>query len=401
MEPPALSAHRLRTRPLAVLAELHAEPQDMVTRRYGERLVHYLRSPKLIEELLATRHDDFTKLNYLPQHGELQQARGRLIMSEERAEHVAARKALGRLMSGAPLAEISLALDEQLARSVHDLPSVLELPEAAYGITADLTAAQLFDPAARADALTAAIERDLGGETPFRHKPREARMRDHDVVAEVIAGFERLSAGDGRAVDALKPLADPFGVSEPELTFVLGGVYAAASETTARALSWFVALVASDEEIQEALAAEVEATALADCALLRAAVLEAIRLFPPSWLIGRFATTETTLGGTSLAPGEVVLVVPYLMHRDERFYASPEEYRPQRFLDATPARWTFLPFGGGRRQCIGERLALAELDAFAYHLLRTFRLELTDGLPRPLPELTLSPEPFRIALSPR
>lgn len=401
MEPPSLSAERLRDEPLAVLAELHAQDGDMVTRVYGGRTVRYLRSPALIEELLATRHDDFTKLNFLPEHGELQQTRGRLIMSEERSEHVAARKALGRLMSGDPLAEISRALDEQLARVVPELPPVLDLPEAAYGITADLTGAQLFDPAADPHALTSAIERDLDTETPFRHKDHVAEQHDRDVVAEVIAGFERLSAHDGRAVAALKPLAEPFGVADQELTFVLGGVYAAASETTARALAWFVALVAADEEIQAALAAEVASTPLAGCRLLRSAILEAIRLYPPSWLIGRFATTETALGGTAVAPGEVVLVVPYLMHRDARFFTDPEQYRPGRFLEGTPARWTFLPFGGGRRQCIGERLALAELDAFAYHLLRTFRLAPVDGMPEPLPHLTLSPRPFRIALTRR
>ena len=105
----------------------------MVTRRYGERLVHYLRSPKLIEELLATRHDDFTKLNYLPQHGELQQARGRLIMSEERAEHVAARKALGRLMSGDPLAEIRSAWTSSLRAASRTFPPCSSFPRRPTG----------------------------------------------------------------------------------------------------------------------------------------------------------------------------------------------------------------------------------------------------------------------------
>ena len=127
MEPPALSARRLRTDRWRCSRSCTPNRRTWSPVATASGWFTTCGRRSLIEELLATRHDDFTKLNYLPEHGELQQARGRLIMSEERAEHVAARKALGRLMSGAPLAEISLALDEQLARSV---PAAARRPRA-------------------------------------------------------------------------------------------------------------------------------------------------------------------------------------------------------------------------------------------------------------------------------
>ena len=258
---------------------------------------------ELIEELLATRHDDFTKLNYLPQHGELQQARGRLIMSEERAEHVAARKALGRLMSGDPLAEISLGLDEQLARSVPAPPSVLELPEAAYGITADLTAAQLFDPAAKADAADGRHRARPGRrDAVSAQAAREARMRDHDVVAEVIAGFERLSAG--RRPGGRRPQAAcrPVRRVRPRADLRPGRrlCRSVGDDRTGRVLVRGPGRLGRGDPGGPGRGGGGHGAA--GCALLRAAVLEAIRLYPPSWLIGRFATTETTLGGSPSPP---------------------------------------------------------------------------------------------------
>jgi cytochrome P450 len=402
-QPAALSEERLRSDPIAVLAELHAQPGDLVTRHYGERTVHYARSPERVEELLSKRHDSFVKLNQVMPGGELDEHRGRLIVSEQREEHLAARKALAAiLMQGDPLSAIRRSMEGRMQRLVPSLPPVLDLPRATLAITSEVTVDQLFD-AGSVDAhrLTASFERAFAGETPFREKPPDedpAPIPDEDSLEQLIP---QLAGGDGPVPNAFTELGERFGASELERMIAVGGVYAAASETTARAVAWMLGVLAGDVALQERVAAEAANGPIEDAELLRAVVLETIRLYPPSWLIGRFAKEQTQLGTTTVERHEVVLVCPYLMHRDDRFFPEPGVFRPERFLGPPPPRWAFIGFGGGRRQCVGERLALAEMDTFGYHLLRQFRLSLPSPLPDPLPHLTLTPPPFQVALTAR
>jgi cytochrome P450 len=402
-QPDALSQERLRTDPIAVLTELHAQPGDLITRQYGDRTVHYARAPERVEELLSKRHDSFVKLNQVMPGGDLDEHRGRLIVSEERDEHLAARKALATIiMQGDPLSSIRRSMERRMEQLVPSLPPVLELPGMALAITSEVTVDQLFESGSvDARRLTASFERAFAGETPFREKPEddaELPPPEEDRLEQLIP---QLAGGDGPVPNAFAELGERFGVSELERMIAVGGVYAAASETTARAVAWMLGVLAGDGELQSRVADEAAGGPIADAELLRSVVLETIRLYPPSWLIGRFAKEPTQLGDRPVDRHDVVLVCPYLMHRDPRYYEHPDAFRPERFLGSAPPRWAFIGFGGGRRQCVGERLALAEMETFAYYLLRSFRLNLPDPLPDPLPHLTLTPPPFRVALTAR
>lgn len=397
-----LSEQPLHSDPIAVLAELHGQPGDLITRGYGQRTVHYVRAPELVEQLLSKRHDSFVKLNQLLPEGELDEHRGRLIVSEQRDEHLAARKALAAIvMQGDPLAAIRRSMEQRIELLVPALPPVIDLPRMALAITSEVTVDQLFDSrSVDAHRLTESFERAFAGETPFREKPGDEQPAepDDDSLERLIP---QLADGDGPVPNAFTDLGERFGASQLERMIAVGGVYAAASETTARALAWMLGVLAGYEQLQEALAAEVAARPLADSELLQAVVLETIRLYPPSWLIGRFARERTQLGETPIERHDVVLVCPYLMHRDERYYRQPDVFQGERFLNWQPPRWAFIGFGGGRRQCVGERLALAEMETFAYYLLRSFRLSLPSPLPDPLAHLTLTPPPFQVALTAR
>ena len=90
---------------------------------------------------------------------------------------------------------------------------------------------------------------------------------------------------------------------------------------------------------------------------------ESMRLYPPAWGLGRRSRRDQVLGGVAIPEGALVLVSPYLVHRDPRFFPEPLRFDPQRFTTESRAarpRFAYFPFGGGARQCIGEPFAWME-----------------------------------------
>jgi cytochrome P450 len=90
---------------------------------------------------------------------------------------------------------------------------------------------------------------------------------------------------------------------------------------------------------------------------------ESMRLFPPAWAIGRRAIEECTIGGYTIPPRSLVLMSQYVTHRDARYYQDPEHFDPERWAPAnrdSRPQFSYFPFGGGPRRCIGEGFAWLE-----------------------------------------
>ena len=164
----------------------------------------------------------------------------------------------------------------------------------------------------------------------------------------------------------------------------------AGHETTANALSWALYLLGRHPGAQDKLHAEADALGgrlpgfadLPALAYTRAVISEAIRLYPPAWLIGRTTTTDLDLGGWQLPAGSVAAVSPLLLHHDPRWFADPETFDPGRWLDqrreAVP-RHAYLPFGTGPRGCIGEQFAWAEATTVLAVLARSWTVRTAPG----------------------
>jgi cytochrome P450 len=89
-----------------------------------------------------------------------------------------------------------------------------------------------------------------------------------------------------------------------------------------------------------------------------------MRLYPPAWLIGRRALVDYPLGGYVVPAQSIIIMSPYVLQRDARYYADPERFDPDRWTPAFRAglpKFAYFPFGGGPRQCIGESFAWMEL----------------------------------------
>ncbi|WP_425612477.1 cytochrome P450 [Xanthomonas prunicola] len=189
-----------------------------------------------------------------------------------------------------------------------------------------------------------------------------------------------------------------------------------ALEPMAAALTWTLLLLAQHPHVAQQVAQEADALDDADAAAstglldrlpqTRACVKEAMRLYPPAWMTARIAQRDTTLDGFHVPHGTQLLISAWVVHRDARHFPDPDAFLPARWLDDTAthslARYSYFPFGGGPRSCIGSMLALTQMTAVIATVLRARSLHLAaDVRPTPFPALVLRPLDVRIALRPR
>ncbi|MFA7323960.1 MAG: cytochrome P450 [Candidatus Nanopelagicales bacterium] len=196
--------------------------------------------------------------------------------------------------------------------------------------------------------------------------------------------------------DNAQPLAER-EIRDEIVTFIVAG-----HETVAAALTWSWALLAAHPQVQAALQAEVDAVVtdapltLEDLARLpfaRACVDEALRMYPPAWLISRKSLRADELGGARIPAGALIIMSPWIAHRHPDFWDAPDTYRPQRFMDGGAARHAFIPFGNGLRLCIGRDFAYAEAVALIARIASRFTLQYPRGkqIPAADPSVTMRP----------
>lgn len=176
-------------------------------------------------------------------------------------------------------------------------------------------------------------------------------------------------------------------MSERELIDEIMTLIVAGHETTASGLNWTWYLLSQHPEAEARLHAEIDAApelaspTLAEMEALsytQQVVNEALRLYPPGWLLSRRTIEADVLGGYPVPPGANVLLPLYLVHRHPGFWSDPEAFSPERFApehEAERPRFAYMPFAAGPRHCIGETFALYEMLMHLYKAARRFRLK--------------------------
>jgi cytochrome P450 len=227
-------------------------------------------------------------------------------------------------------------------------------------------------------------------EEPVRNLQFAYKFRS---LGKLVAAVMRRRAGEAdEHVDFLamlmsardKETGDPMG--ERELIDEVMTLVVAGHETTASALNWTWYLLALHPQVESQLHAEIAAAPPAEAASLaqmealpytQQVVSEALRLYPPGWLLSRRAIGADVLAGFEIPAGTDVLLSPYLLHRHPRFWPDPEAFKPERFASANEAarpRFAYMPFAAGPRHCIGETFALYEMLMHLYKVARHYRL---------------------------
>jgi cytochrome P450 family 135 len=155
-------------------------------------------------------------------------------------------------------------------------------------------------------------------------------------------------------------------MSDAELRDELVTLLVAGHETTANALAWAVERLVRHPAKLERLAAEVEA---GEDAYMKAVVQETLRLRPVISLVNRTLKAPFEVAGYELPQGAKVAPCIYLVHRDPEIYPDPDAFKPERFIDDPPGTYTWIPFGGGTRRCIGGAFAQFEMEVVLRELV--------------------------------
>jgi cytochrome P450 len=192
-------------------------------------------------------------------------------------------------------------------------------------------------------------------------------------------------------------------------TFMLAG-----HETSAVTLAWALALLSAYPAARDRLEHEVDTVLsgrpaeAADADRLpwtTAVIAETMRLYPPAWTIERDSISADVVAGVPVPAGSTLAIPPYLIHRHPEFWPDPAGFDPARFLaPAQPGpganggrggdrpRYAYIPFGGGRRACVGQSFAELDTVLVLASIAQRFRLDLTPlGIPKPTAAVTLRP----------
>ena len=239
------------------------------------------------------------------------------------------------------------------------------------------------------------------------HEHREAMAEGQadrgDLLSMLLSSSDELLDGDGKPTGVFESMSDA-QVRDEVLTIFLAGY-----ETVANGLTWTWYLLSQNPEAEARLHAELDAVlgagdarrlpTLADYPALRyteQVFAESMRLYPPAWAMGRMNTRPVTLGPYRIPAGAHFFFSQYMMSRTEAYYPDALRFDPDRFTPEAKAarpKFTYFPFGGGSRQCIGESFAWMEGVFSIATLAQRWRFRYADATP-PIPKakITLRPQ---------
>jgi cytochrome P450 len=257
---------------------------------------------------------------------------------------------------------------------------------------------------------------------PAARRVRRAKAGLEKVVDDLVRRGTDEPANEPIVLNLLtdQPEFTDQQVRDQVMTLLLAG-----HETTAMALTWALAAIDQTPAVRAELEAEWDARAESPpleippsgsqpsvtlpsttLPVTTAVLAETLRMWPPSWMFSRRVVEPLTLGGRTVSAGTMCLISPALLHRDPRWWAQPDQFRPHRWLcreSGQPDRFdpkapgqprgAFLPFGAGPRMCIGEQFAWSEAATMLAEIGRIWRIHLTGAPPRPGPSsMTLRPK---------
>ncbi|QEU96937.1 cytochrome P450 [Streptomyces kanamyceticus] len=243
--------------------------------------------------------------------------------------------------------------------------------------------------------------------TPEHRRFTQAQKMLHEFADEAVEAHRtRDDAPAEHFLTLLLEARDEQGepLSAKELRDEVVTLFSAGSATVATSLAWALHLLSCDEkaderahqEIQDVLKGEpVTSADLPRLEYLGRVITEVLRLYPPAWLLPRITHVPTELGGHTIPAGAQVFFSPYSIHRDPSLYSNPDTFDPDRWLpeNNSRSRSTYVPFGAGVHQCIGNNFALTESLIALATILPSWRLDpVPDVQVRVRPRALLEPD---------
>jgi acyl-CoA synthetase (AMP-forming)/AMP-acid ligase II/cytochrome P450 len=411
------------------LRQLQLKHGDWLSLRWGRQVIHLLSDPTEVQKLMQRPPTEFIRGKLVEGIRMVTDGRN-LFTTEGQAWHSERQRAQPLLTRQAveAMAVDFAAISESCLRERLDPDNSVsvDLEDLCRSITLKITLHKLFGPIspAMAQRLAAALSSEVDWHLPRHYlgdsirdpTALQATKNDESSTASMEGLLPELDALVYGAIDNLlistKPtpcllldyLTDPdvqamdIGTRRRYLRSVMLSLVLAGMDTTGSGLFFCLDLLARHPDSQKSVREEIH-TAFGDGEIsptdlprqlpyTLAAVQEALRLYPPVWFLGREAVIPTSVMGQPVAPGDIVLSSPYVIHRHPGHWNEPDQFRPERFLKQ-PAGGSgshlFMPFGIGPRTCVGRWLALYEMCLALAALVEKHQL-FSDG--EAMPELS-------------
>ncbi len=391
--------------------------------RFLGMLIIFVNDPDWIGEILINQAPSFVKERTLQR---MKILLGEGLITSDDPIHMRQRKlvapAFHRQRIAGYAGEIVRSADQQI--DTWRDGAVVDIGDEMMRLSLRIVARTLFDTEVTADALSVVDEVNtimsmynflvvFPGIEHFLHLPlpgistfRRSRERLNGIVNKMIASRRALPREDleGKG-DLLSMLVASHyeddetapdthaqaGMTDTQVRDEILTIFLAGYETVANALTWTWYLLSENPEAADRMYAEVDEVlgarpaTLADLPNLRYTEMvfaESMRLFPPAWAMGRKSTAPVQLGEYRIPAGANFFFSQYIIQRTPEFWQAPDAFRPERHTPENKAgrpRFTYFPFGGGRRQCIGESFAWMEGVLSLATVAQRWRLQLLAG----------------------
>jgi cytochrome P450 len=416
VKPPGPKGHLLvgvlpefRKDPAGFLEKMARQYGDVVYIPLGRQHIYYLGHPDAIRDVLVTHQNKFKKSRMLERARVLL---GDGLLTSEGNHHRRQRRLVQPAFHRDRLAGYGAVMVERSAivRDQWKSSEPFDVLQEMMRLTLAIVAKTLFstDVDSEADDIGTALTQvfDLFEvilmpfseileklPLPAVRRFKRARKRLDETIYRLIAERRASGSDAGDLLSMLLLAQDEEGsggmtdeqVRDEALTLFLAG-----HETTANALTWAWYLLSQNPQAEAVFHAELDRVlagrlpSFDDLPQLRyteSVISEALRLYPPAWGIGRRALEDYPVGDFMIPERSVVLMSPYVVHRDPRWFSDPLVCRPERWLAEDPARpkFAYFPFGGGARVCIGERFAWMEGTLLLAAIGQRWRLLLEPG----------------------
>ena len=419
------NAFEPRGDPIGYFTKCFREYGDIVFLRFLGVPMCLLNRPDCIESVLVTQHNNFEKSKdyralrrvlgngLLTSEGEFWRRQRKLVQPAFHQERIAA------------YTEVMVAYTERMLASWKDGQG-LDVHEAMMRLTLDIVAKTLFDTdvSREAEDVGAALQFLMGKfmrqaafafllpdsiPIPTTRGLRRAVGQLDKVIYEIIRRRRASGTMSGDLLSVLLQAQDDegLGMTDRQLHDEIMTLFLAGHETTANALSWTWLLLGQHPEVEEKLVEELQsvlggraptASVLPRLTYTEMVLREAMRLYPPVWVIGRRALAPFRLGNYELPAETNVVMSQLITHRDAKYFPEPERFDPDRWRPNDPRnlalpRFAYFPFGGGPRVCIGAGFSMMEAVLLLATIAQNFKLTLVPGQTiEKLPSVTLRPK---------
>jgi cytochrome P450 len=414
--------------------------RDFSRRKLFRRHLVICNTPETVAYVFVERHENFQRKS--PQHRfALRPLLGDGLFVSDGALWKERRRVVAPVTHTARLPDLAPAISEAAAEKArawaqHPPGKPIDILAEMGHLTAEIICRTIFGRALGADAARSVVagfadyQRSVGQldilslfglpdwlPRPVGLRTRAAAKRIHRVVDGLIADILDSGREEASLIRAMAEARVP-GTDAPMDRRAFRNeaivLFMAGHETTANTLAWALFILTQDGDSAARLWAELDTVlagrtaTLADVPALpftRAVIEETLRLYPPVPILSREALGPDEILGKPITRGDIVIVSPWLLHRNPKLWDQPDVFLPDRFMPTAPrpSRHSYIPFSIGPRVCTGQHLGLTEAIICLATLFQAFALELVPGTEvMPLSRLTLRPgESLPMRLIPR